>query len=1034
MAMSLALGSCGGLHDASSGAPDASTTTVKAAVSRATEVFSATPEGAFVVSHVAQRWTATIDPHGATLRGAGDAWTLGLHATRIGRAGSMRSVDEAIPELRGHRASIARSRDVTEWYSREARGLEQGFEVNSRPSGESELVIDVAVDALTPVARGQVIELRDARDRGVLFYGELAVQDANGRELSASMSVVGDAIELRIDDAKARYPIVVDPLIWLQQQELTLSSGGKFDGLGTAVAVDGATALVGAPGRYSGSGAAYVFAHVGTTWTQFAELAPSDASTGGVNFGTSVSLSGAIGVVGGSQTYEAYVFEPSGTIWAQTAKLAPSGGDGAFGSSVAIDGGTVLIGSPAPVAPLSYAYVFTQSGSTWVQAAMLSSTINLDYFGESVSIRGSTALIGAPGNATSGVAGAAFVFSKSGAAWTQTAKLLPIGGATLGHNFGGAVALDGAIAIVSDSANNSGTGAAYVFTESGSTWTQSAKLLSTDGATNDYFGSSVSLSGNTALIGASGKNSSAGAAYVFTLSGAMWTQTAEVVPSGAARDDTFGSAVSISGDVSLVGANQFPASGPGKAYVFSGGAANGDACSLPTDCASMNCTDGVCCNTACTGACNACVTSRTGGADGICAVVSVPSKCSACAADADCSSVHAYCASTTCTVLLTNGALCTAANQCASTYCADGVCCATACAGSRCQACASKLTGQADGTCAPATGGTDPHSDCPGTNCTSGTLTIDACNGAGSCSSTPTSCAPYSCTAAGNACATSCKVDSDCGTNAYCSAGTCAARSTRGGPCATTNQCALGSSCADGVCCDQPCTGQCQACAEPGSIGTCVAVKGTPRAPRTACIGTDAACTGVCDGTNFAACAYPNAGRACGAGCSGEQIAVCDSTGKCLAPTPCPGSFLCDAPTNQCKTSCLSSADCVTGNGCDPIDHQCKPIQSTCSADRSTSIPGDPSQASVACSPFLCDSTSGRCFSSCTSTNECASGFTCDTTSSSAPCIPVTSGTNSAGGGCAVGSSSSGGGGLIGFALTFVVVATRRRSRTAPSH
>ena len=108
------------------------------------------------------------------------------------------------------------------------------------------------------------------------------------------------------------------------------------------------------------------------------------------------------------------------------------------------------------------------------------------------------------------------------------------------------------------SAQTTDQGSAYVFTRSGTTWTQQAKLTASDGAADDYFGYSVALSGDTALVGAYwddvGANYDQGSAYVFTRSGTTWTQQAKLTASDGAAGDHFGHSVALSGDTALVGA------------------------------------------------------------------------------------------------------------------------------------------------------------------------------------------------------------------------------------------------------------------------------------------------------------------------------------------------------------------------------------------------------------------------------------------------------------------------------------------------
>jgi hypothetical protein len=186
-----------------------------------------------------------------------------------------------------------------------------------------------------------------------------------------------------------------------------------------------------------------------------------------------------------------------------------------------------------------------------------------DNFGTSVALSsdGNTALIGAYNESDSGTSGngAVYVFTRSGSSWSQQAKLLA-GDKASGDRFGYSVALssDGNTALIGASLENdsgtSGNGAAYVFTRAVSTWSQQAKLLAADKATSDNFGYSVALSsdGNTALIGARYTSDSGtfsnGAAYVFTFSVGIWSQQQKLLASDKATGDLFGYSVALSSD------------------------------------------------------------------------------------------------------------------------------------------------------------------------------------------------------------------------------------------------------------------------------------------------------------------------------------------------------------------------------------------------------------------------------------------------------------------------------------------------------
>src|SRR5579884_2446381 len=307
---------------------------------------------------------------------------------------------------------------------------------------------------------------------------------------------------------------------WSQQAKLTASDAAAGDHFGVSVALYGSTAVVGAPDKNSQSGAAYVFTRSGTTWSQQAELT-DPAAAGGDVFGDQVAIYGSTVVIGASGTNSrsgaAYVFVHSTTGWSQQAKLTASDGapsDG-FGNSVAIYGTTAVIGAYDKNSQSGAAYVFTRSGTTWSQQEEMIEQ-GAGAFGYSVAIYGSTVVIGAPTTnlGTNWGTGAAFVFGQSGTSWSQQAELTASDAAS-GDHFGDAVALSGSTAVIGADDNNSGAGAAYVFGQSGTSWSQQAELTASDSVAGEWFGNSVAISGATAIIGAPDKNSNAGAAYLF---------------------------------------------------------------------------------------------------------------------------------------------------------------------------------------------------------------------------------------------------------------------------------------------------------------------------------------------------------------------------------------------------------------------------------------------------------------------------------------------------------------------------------------
>ena len=351
----------------------------------------------------------------------------------------------------------------------------------------------------------------------------------------------------------------------VQQAQITPGDAAASDRFGISISISGDRALVGANGTDAlgpDSGAAYVFIRSGGMWVQEAKLTASDGAANNF-FGNSVSLQDDRAVVGanGNETNRGavYVFVRSGTTWTQEARLTASDGSAQdqFGASVALAGDRLLAGAPYDDGSKGSAYVFVRSGSTWTQETRLSvSTLQVSSFlGVSVSFDGDRALLAASGDRANGVgnAGSAFVFVRSGTTWSQEAKLTASDMA-VGDRFGTSASLSGSRALIGARADDDrgvDSGSAYIFVRSGGTWTQEAKLTASDGAAGDLFGINVALLGDRALVGANGNDalgSNSGAAYVFVRSGSTWTQDARLSAAGGAAGDEFGIGLALSDD------------------------------------------------------------------------------------------------------------------------------------------------------------------------------------------------------------------------------------------------------------------------------------------------------------------------------------------------------------------------------------------------------------------------------------------------------------------------------------------------------
>ncbi len=376
-----------------------------------------------------------------------------------------------------------------------------------------------------------------------------------------------------------------------QEAKLLADDAALTDQFGSSVALFGDRALIGARndsdnGTFSGS--AYVFVRSGSTWTQEAKLLADD---GGVldQFGFAVALSENRALVGAlndddaaNNSGAAYVFVRSGSTWTQEAKLVADDGEASdqFSTSLSLSEDRALIGAVRGNSAGTFAgaaYVFARSGSTWTQEAKLTpSVVSEDEFGRSVSLSGDRALIGAPAfddgvNAT----GAAFIFTRSGSSWAQEAVLVSEDAQDL-DSFGFSVSLSGDEALVGAPGKTDAgdlSGAAYVFDRFLTSWTQRAKLVADDAAAFDQFGEAVALSGDRAFVATlddadAGPNG--GTVYLFERSDGAWTQEETITADDGADGDEFGGSISASNGRLLVGAAADDDAGPssGSAYVF----------------------------------------------------------------------------------------------------------------------------------------------------------------------------------------------------------------------------------------------------------------------------------------------------------------------------------------------------------------------------------------------------------------------------------------------------------------------------------
>jgi Secretion system C-terminal sorting domain len=361
----------------------------------------------------------------------------------------------------------------------------------------------------------------------------------------------------------------------------TGATTGADQGYSVAISSDGNTAIVGGPYDNSTDGAVWIFTRSGGVWTQ---QGPKLVGTGGVcgsgycpqqGWSVAISSDGNTAIEGGwfdsVGVGAVWVFTRSGGVWTQQGpKLVGTGGVGspAQGWSIAIssDGNTAIVGGDLDNNGIGAVWVFTRSGGVWTQqGTKLVGTGGVGYpqqgYSVAISSDGNTLVEG--GKLDNSGAGAIWIFTRSGGVWTQQGpKLIGIGAIGLaGQGSSVSISSDGNTAIEGGYYDNSQAGAVWVFTRGGGVWTQQgAKLVGIGAVGNSQQGVSVSISsdGNTTIEGGNNDNNNAGAVWVFTRSGGVWTQQGpKLVGTGAVGTNNvfqgFSVAISSDGNTAIEG-------------------------------------------------------------------------------------------------------------------------------------------------------------------------------------------------------------------------------------------------------------------------------------------------------------------------------------------------------------------------------------------------------------------------------------------------------------------------------------------------
>ncbi|HEU5209447.1 MAG TPA: choice-of-anchor B family protein [Longimicrobiales bacterium] len=318
---------------------------------------------------------------------------------------------------------------------------------------------------------------------------------------------------------------------WTERAQLRASDGASSDGFGAAIAADGESLLIGAMTSGSG-GAAYLFRRDGSAWSQAAKITPDSAADGDM-FGSATALAGDIAVIGapgaGGQLGAAYVFRRgANSDWSQVQRLAPVGGEGRvlYGSAVAVIGNVVFVGAPGLQQNTGAVYVYRAGADgRFTSAGRLSSTGTAagSVFGADLTVAGAELLVGAP--MSNGQTGSVhrFAADPNTGEWREQARYLPFDGPRQSA-FGGAVAVSGDELWVGAPRAARGFGSAYVFSADGDAGYDGVRRLNRAGTERVGFGGALDVEGDVAAVAMSRDDNGAGSVIVYERVNGEWTE------------------------------------------------------------------------------------------------------------------------------------------------------------------------------------------------------------------------------------------------------------------------------------------------------------------------------------------------------------------------------------------------------------------------------------------------------------------------------------------------------------------------------
>ncbi|MGB6223339.1 hypothetical protein [Haloferula sp.] len=496
---------------------------------------------------------------------------------------------------------------MDEWFTNDARGIEHGFHVPEPPSHRTDEGFRVVMDLSTSLSpelceNGRAVSFVDSTGEAALNYRGLLVLDATGRPLPAALEVADGEdtgtweLAIHVEDRDAVYPLMIDPFLTTKNDDLISISPEASELFGFTLSMSGNLLAVGIPrfdsaaGDDSGAVDLFEFNEVVQAWTHLKRLFPANPTFEGF-FGFALELDGDTLIVGapeespsGLQSGAAYLFERDlGGIdnWGLALELNPADGEESarFGSSVALDGGVAAVGAPGfsagGVSGTGALYaLFRDNSGVWSapeQVTGYSPTINNAY-GGAVSVSGTTIAasalfgetVGTPDNVGIVIIHE-FILDDDGLPVSHSTETIADINPSTFARFGTALDLEGDTLVVGspfkDTFAGDDAGEVSIFRRSVmGNWQWSAALQAPDAEAFSNFGQSLSLSGDTLVIGSPlwspfGINQ-AGSAYLFESPPGLasdWSFIERLISSPMEAESRYGWSVALSGDAMAIG-------------------------------------------------------------------------------------------------------------------------------------------------------------------------------------------------------------------------------------------------------------------------------------------------------------------------------------------------------------------------------------------------------------------------------------------------------------------------------------------------